>query len=997
MLDPDNNFNLIDPDPNHFQHNPINFKSYTIDTLAESSQSPSESFSLFHHNARSIATPGRMEEYNLLFDIIKNPFDIMIFTETWLTKDKCDLYNFVGFQSIHHLRPVETNFDHKKRGGGISLFIKNGINYKPREDLTLMLPFMESCFIELKFNHKTYLIGGIYRTPDTNANVFIEKLNEILEPLKSQYQIILMGDYNIDLMTDNAQKNTFQLCLQSNYLIPTITKPTRVACITNENGETITTESLIDNIFINASTRHLSGLIETNISDHFPIFIKIPEIAKDNINSPVCTQYRLIEEFNMKKFDLALKQPSFQNILQVNTAEVVHTLFDKEFNMSYDKHFPIKTKTLKEKDIQKPWINDKLKRCMKIRDNLGRLAKRNIISPNIYKTFRNKLTNQLRKAKEVYYSNKFQACDKNIKNTWEIINSVIKSKQKIHTLNIVDENAKQIEIDKIPDKCIDYFTSIANNLSSQLPPSLRDASYYLTDRTQNTFIFLPTDANEVCRAITDLKDNGKGIYKISTRVLEYSKMTLSPLLAHIINTCVNQGYFPVELKTGCITPIYKNGNRDNITNYRPICSLSPFSKIFERLIYNRMISFIEKYNLLSNTQFGFRKNMSTETALINYINKIHDGLNKKHYVMSIFMDLSKAFDLINHSILKHKLEHYGFRGTFLDLIMSYVQNRQYFVSANGHKSSTKTVNIGVPQGSILGPLLFILYINDMKNSSDKLHFSQFADDSTATYSSSNLNTCQTTLKTEFIKVLDWLNANKLIINLNKTNLMVFTNKTRRADVSIDVNNHNIKEIKECKFLGIMLDNKLNWHSHINYISNKISKSVAILRLLKYIFPKNILKTLYLTLVYPYIIYCNIIWGSASKTALRPLILLQKKCLRVICKANYLDHTDPLFSETKLLKVKQIFKLNCAKFIYKCYNSNLFPDFRSKLVLQNEIHSYNTRGNSRIRLPYERLIICRNSFFHTGISIWNDIPPEIKDAKHIYFFRRKMLQHLLSQT
>ena len=246
--------------------------------------------------------------------------------------------------------------------------------------------------------------------------------------------------------------------------------------------------------------------------------------------------------------------------------------------------------------------------------------------------------------------------------------------------------------------------------------------------------------------------------------------------------------------------------------------------------------------------------------------------------MSIFMDLSKAFDLINHSILKHKLEHYGFRGTFLDLIMSYVQNRQYFVSANGHKSSTKTVNIGVPQGSILGPLLFILYINDMKNSSDKLHFSQFADDSTATYSSSNLNTCQTTLKTEFIKVLDWLTANKLIINLNKTNLMVFTNKTRRADVSIDVNNHNIKEIKECKFLGIMLDNKLNWHSHINYISNKISKSVAILRLLKYIFPKNILKTLYLTLVYPYIIYCNIIWGSASKTALRPLILLQKKCL-----------------------------------------------------------------------------------------------------------------------
>ena len=994
MLDPDNNFNHIDPDSNHFQYNPANFKPYTINTLANSSLNLSENVSLFHHNARSITTTGRIGEYDLLFDMIKNPFDIMVFTETWLTKDKSDQCNFDGFQPIHHLRPIDNIFDHKKRGGGISIFIKNGINFKSREDLTLMLPFMESCFIELTLNHKTYIIGGIYRTPDTNANIFIEKLNEMLEPLKTHHQIILLGDFNIDLMTDNAPKNTFQLCLQSNYLIPTITMPTRVASRTGENGDIVTTETLIDNIFINANTKHQSGLIETLISDHYPIFITLPEITKDNVNSPVTTQYRLIEEFNMRSFDYALKQPTLQNVFQLNTAEIVHTTFDKEFNILYDKHFPIKTKTLKEKDIQKPWICDRLKRCMKIRDNLGKLAKRNIVSPNIYKTFRNKLTNQLRKAKQIYYSNKFQACDKNIKNTWEIINSVIKSKPKINTLNIVDENDKQVEIETIPNNCIDYFTSIATKLSSQVPQSQQTSSYYLTDRVQNTFLFLPTDANEVCRAITDLKDNGKGIHIISTKVLEYSKQTLSPILAHIINTCVNQGYFPAELKTGCITPIYKNGDRNNITNYRPICSLSPFSKIFERLIYNRMISFIEKYSILSNTQFGFRKNMSTETALINYINKIHDGLNKKHYVMSIFMDLSKAFDLINHSILKHKLEHYGFRGIFLDLIMNFVQNRQYFVSANGYKSYTKTVNIGVPQGSILGPLLFLLYINDMKNSSDKLHFSQFADDSTATYSASNLKTCQTTIRNEFIKVLDWLNANKLIINLNKTNLMVFTNKTRRADISIDINNHIITEIKECKFLGIMLDNKLNWHSHIDYISNKISKSVAILRLLKYMFPKHILKTLYLTLVYPYIIYCNIIWGSASKTAIRPLILLQKKCLRIICKANYLDHTDPLFSETKLLKVTQIFKLNCAQFIYKCYNTNLFPDFRSKLVLQNEIHNYNTRGNTLIRSPYERLVLCRNSFFYTGISIWNNIPPEIKDAKHIHYFRRKMSQLLL---
>jgi hypothetical protein len=205
-----------------------------------------------------------------------------------------------------------------------------------------------------------------------------------------------------------------------------------------------------------------------------------------------------------------------------------------------------------------------------------------------------------------------------------------------------------------------------------------------------------------------------------------------------------------------------------------------------------MYSFLEKNNILSNTQYGFRKKRSTESALINYINKIHNGLNEKQYVTSVFMDLSKAFDVIDHSILKQKLEHYGFRGAFLDFIISYVQNRQYFVSANGHKSPTKTVNIGVPQGSILGPLLFLIYVNDMKNSSNILHFLQYADDSTTTYSSDNLDNCLVVMKNECNKVLDWLTANKLIINLKKTFLMVFTNRKRQGEISIDINNQTIK-------------------------------------------------------------------------------------------------------------------------------------------------------------------------------------------------------------
>ena len=386
--------------------------------------------------------------------------------------------------------------------------------------------------------------------------------------------------------------------------------------------------------------------------------------------------------------------------------------------------------------------------------------------------------------------------------------------------------------------------------------------------------------------------------------------------------------------------------------------------------------------------------MGTDTALANYIDSILKGLDDKLYTVSIFMDLSKAFDVLNHKILKSKLEHYGFRNNFLQFIMSFVEDRNYFVSANGHTSHTKTVNIGVPQGSTLGPLLFLLYINDMVNSSDLMKFSLFADDSTTTYSNSNLNITLNTVKKEFSKVLEWLTANKLIINLQKTHLMVFTNKKRPHSISLNINGNTILETTETKFLGVILDNQLSWHAHVKHISNKISKSAAILRILRDIFPLHILKTLYLTLVLPYFNYCNLVWGSAYKNTLKPLVILQKKCIRLICKAEYLDPTDPLFKSTKLLKLSQIWELNCAKFVYNCFNSTAYSNFKDIMIQNSQIHQHNTRRRNDLRTPFERLELCRNSFVVKGIKLWNDIPKEIKLANSMQYFKSKIKKRML---
>ena len=254
-----------------------------------------------------------------------------------------------------------------------------------------------------------------------------------------------------------------------------------------------------------------------------------------------------------------------------------------------------------------------------------------------------------------------------------------------------------------------------------------------------------------------------------------------------------------------------------------------------------------------------------------------------------------------------------------------------------------------------------------------------------------------TLRKEFVKVLEWLNSNKLIINLQKTHLMLFTNRKRPQSINITVNGHVIQEKTEIKFLGVIVDNQLNWHAHVNYISNKISKSVAILRILRGFFPKHILKTLYLTLIYPYFNYCNIIWGTAYTSTLRPLTILQKKSVRLICNAEFREHTAPLFKSTKILTLNQMHTLNCAKFIYNCYNSNTYINFKDRLIQNSQIHHYNTRNREDLRPPYARLQISLNSFMIKGITIWNKLPDNIKQAHTIAYYKSKFKKLLLESN
>ena len=387
--------------------------------------------------------------------------------------------------------------------------------------------------------------------------------------------------------------------------------------------------------------------------------------------------------------------------------------------------------------------------------------------------------------------------------------------------------------------------------------------------------------------------------------------------------------------------------------------------------------------------------MNTETALINFIDFVHKGLTAKHNVGAVFMDLSRAFDVMNHDILEIKLKHYGFRGNFLCLLMSFIRNRKYFVNINGLNSDTRTVNIGVPQGSTLGPLLFLLYVNDMVNCSTLLNFTLFAEDTTLGYSCENFQDLQNILEQEVYKVTKWLSANKLLLNVTKTHSMLFSFKRNVPNLKIRINDIEIEEKCTTSFLGVQIDNKLTWKAHISHICNKMSKSIAILRMVRSVFPLYILRMIYMSIVFTHINYCILVWGGADKAHVEKLFKLQKKAIRIITKSSYLEHTAPLFKSQRLLTVYKVYELNCILFMYKCLNCNYFPELRLRIQRNSDYHEYNTRNRNLFRnSDVIRLRVCQRSFLNFGMKAWNLLTPDIKESNNIFKLKINMKLHLL---
>ena len=755
--------------------------------------------------------------------------------------------------------------------------------------------------------------------------------------------------------------------MSSNSFLPLITRPTRV---------TANSATLIDNIFTNhfgCSLQSSEGIFVTDITDHYPVFHINHQIFASE--TEIYMERRLYNQRNKQAFLQVLQETDWSDIFNIPGTQSCFNTFHGKLVSLLNKSFP-KVRIKKRYNNRKPWLSDALRNSIKLKNKLYYKYKKisSVYNETCYKSYKQILQNTLIAAEKQYYHELVTRNKDNMKKSWGIIKDIInKNKNPVHRTKFKLSNGS-VTTDKmsVSEHFNDFFINIGPNLAKSIPHVKRMPMSYLGDALQETIFLQPVTCEEINSIVSNLKNNATGSDDISAVYLKMSLPSIANPLVYICNMSLSEGVFPTQLKMANVVPLYKCDDPMMFNHYRPVSLLCTLSKVFEKVMYNRLIKFLDKFSILYEYQFGFRRKRSTHMALISLIDKLTQAIENGEYVIGVFLDFSKAFDTVDHKILLDKLYHYGVRGCAHKWFISYLTDRQQFVTYNGVTSRNQLIKCGVPQGSILGPLLFLIYINDLASVCECTFPILFADDSNLFISGRDPDLFMRTMNNELKEISLWLKANKLSLNIKKTHFMIFSSKNKsHPNVCINIDGETINETAKTKFLGVIIDNKLSWKDHILYISGKLARGTGVLLKVRRYLMKETLISLYYSFVYPYLIYCNHVWGLACKTHMNTLFLLQKRIIRIIAGVNRRSHTDPIFKELKLLKCNDINTYLIGRLMHRIYNGDITL-LQSYFKKNKEVHQYGTRQINHYHVPPVKTELGKSALRFHGVVIWNKI-------------------------
>ena len=953
-----------------------------------------KSLSFMHLNISSCDK--HFDNFHTFLHNLKFPFDIIGLTETRIKSESIDF-------PIEELEPFHTPTE--ADAGGTSLYIS--VSYKPtrRQDLESLLYIsktLESTFAEFSRCSFHFVVGTIYKHPFMKIPDFILKLGQVLDKVSSEGKIlILLGDFNVDLLKFDKDPNIFKFLdtLSSYSLKPYINIPTRIT----ENSR-----SIIDNIYISSIPFNAhSGNFLTGISDHLIQFTILNSVPAKSTDAPKTGFYKDWKNFNSSKFSNDFNKINWKNILQLDKKdpELSFQIFYKKLNNLLNVNVPFKKLTKKQiKRGLKPWVTKGILKSMSLRD---RFLKKYINSKNLdlkstyhikYKRYRNSITNLLRVSKKLYYQNFFNTNSNDTKKTWEGINQILNKKkcktQPSISLTINDKTESKPSV--VSNEFNRFFSTIASTIQSNIPNLGNFESYVKKLKSPNSFFFSPVSKPEILKILNSLDhDKSNGEFSIPWQVFDSVPDSLAEILQLLINLTFETGIFPSALKIVKVIPIFKNkGSNQDVNNYRPISLLSNIDKIFEKLVYVRLSSFLEVHNVLSNRQFGFRKNYSTKLALISLTEEIRRSLDEGNFSCGVFIDLQKAFDTVEHKILLRKLELYGVRGIANKWFQSYLSDRIQYVSYSGAASNKRRILTGVPQGSVLGPLLFLIYINDLCNAVCYSKTSLFADDTSIVYSDVSLKNIETFINLDLNNLYVWLCANKISLNVAKTKILLFRNVHKKIthNLNFEINGKEIKLSESVKYLGVTLDHLLNWNLNTKILCSKLTKANGAISKLRHFVSRSTLIQIYYALFFSHLNYACQIWGQSHNSNLERIFKLQKRCVRLITFSEFNAHSSPLFLNLNVLKISDVIKLRNISLVQEILTGKSPPRVSSVFSLSYYQHGHLTRGSSNYLLSrptFRTSSYGINSITYRSILNWNELQKHHPESSLSSFSKSKL--------
>lgn len=856
-------------------------------------------FNILHVNIRSINC--NLDGFTILLQRINCRLDALILSECWLSK-LSSIPTIPGFDSFES--------DYSNQNDGIVVFVRRGIKYN-----VMKFDFKEANCLVVNFSNEFALIA-IYRSPSyRNLEPFFDSLDKVLNSLKSFKSLVLIGDFNINIIPKNADPlvDEYLNLLASHALLPAHFYPTREG-------------HCLDHVIARTPYKSKTLVLDSLITDHAPVLFSCGKrfVTENN--------YFEFSRFNIPAIVQDLSTTDFSSVLSCSNPNLAAEILIQIISNTLSKNSTI-VKIPRKKRILKPWITPGLLRCIRHRDRLYKTFKTNpddLTNMLIYTRYRKFCNYLLKRVKREYYQNEFQKVRNSPKEAWKKINQVAN----IHKNQNHASNLLKLSIN--PSSSIDavntFFANIGSELAYNITRSQKQNSVKLSEfhsptltgkSSLNSMAMFTVDSDEIEHTILNLKDKcAVGWDGISTTLVKASRHILIPLLCHIFNASLTTGIFPQSFKKAIVHPIFKSGDRDSVTNYRPISVLTVFSKIFEKIINKRLIKFLNKHTILSNNQFGFRRGRSTEDAVLQLSDTIVKNFDKKFKTVGIFLDLSKAFDTVSVPILLDKLESIGVRGVVHDLFRSYLTNRTQLVSIDGLNSSEKYLHFGVPQGSVLGPTLFLIYVNELCDLSiPNCKIITYADDTVLLVHGRSWIEVQNQSENALRVVGDWLTSCLLTLNLSKTNYIAFspnlgsqppssfTLRFHQCDASQNcVNCTEIGNVHSIKYLGVMVDRSMNWKHHIHATVSRIRKLIYIFKNLRGIVNFKYLKIIYYALAQSVITYCITVWGGAAKSHMLRIEKAQRAVLKVLLRKPIRYCTTELYSLSEVLTVRQLFIL-----------------------------------------------------------------------------------------